>query len=128
MAVSLWFLGGCRYTLLEQLGDEQERVLAPVAPQVAARTLVECVLQSVFVHALHEQLVRWQQPVFVAACNPVEFRVALCQLGELGIEVGIGWNLLHIKMGEVDAGGVEADVIEHVGIVGCNHKCVHTTH
>lgn len=89
---------------------------------------MECVLQSVFVHALHEPLVRWQQPVFVAACNPVEFRVALCQLGELGIEVGIGWNLLHIKMGEVDAGGVEADVIEHVGIVGCNHKCVHTTH
>ena len=36
MAVSLWFSGGCRYTLLEQLGDEQERVLAPVAPQVAA--------------------------------------------------------------------------------------------
>ena len=128
MAVSLWFLGECRYILLEQLGDEQERVLAPVAPQVAARTLVECVLQSVFIHALHEQLVRWQQPVFVAACNPVEFRVALCQLGELGIEVGIGWNLLHIKMGEVDAGGVEADVIEHVGIVGCNHKRVHTTH
>lgn len=45
--------------LLEQLGDEQERVLAPVAPEVAARTLVECVLQSVFVHALHEPLVRW---------------------------------------------------------------------
>lgn len=128
MAVSLWFLGECRYTLLEQLGDEQERVLAPVAPEVAARTLVECVLQSVFVHALHEPLVRWQQPVFVAACYPVEFRVALCQFGELGIEVGIGWNLLHIKMGEVDAGGVEADVIEHVGIVGCNHKRVHTTH
>ena len=128
MAVSLWFLGECRYTLLEQLGDEQERVLAPIAPEVAARTLVECVLQSVFVHALHEPLVRWQQPVFVAACYPVEFRVALCQLGELGIEVGIGWNLFHIKMREVDAGGVEADVIEHVGIVGCNHKCVHTTH
>ena len=36
MAVSLWFLGECRYILLEQLGDEQERVLAPVAPQVAA--------------------------------------------------------------------------------------------
>lgn len=128
MAVSLWFLGECRYTLLEQLGDEQERVLAPVAPEVAARTLVECVLQSVFVHALHEPLVGWQQPVFAATCNPVEFRIALCQLGELGVEVGIGWNLFHIKMGEVDAGGVEADVIEHVGIVGCNHKCVHTTH
>lgn len=128
MAVSLWFSGGCRYTLLEQLGDEQERVLAPVAPEVAARTLVECVLQSVFVHALHEPLVGWQQPVFVAACNPVEFGVALCQLGELGVEVGIGWNLFHIKMREVDAGGVEADVIEHVGIVGCNHKCVHSTH
>ena len=36
MAVSLWFLGECRYTLLEQLGDEQKRVLAPVAPEVAA--------------------------------------------------------------------------------------------
>ena len=36
MAVSLWFSGGCRYALLEQLGDEQERVLAPVAPEVAA--------------------------------------------------------------------------------------------
>lgn len=59
MAVSLWFLGECRYTLLEQLGDEQERVLSPVAPEVAARTLVECVLQSVFVHALHEPFVRW---------------------------------------------------------------------
>lgn len=128
MAVSLWFLGECRYTLLEQLGDEQERVLAPVAPQVAARTLVEYVLQSIFVHALHEPLVGWQQPVFATTCYPVELGVALCQKGELGVEVGVGRNLLHVKMGEVDTGGVEADVIEHSWIVGCNHERVHSTH
>ena len=89
---------------------------------------MECVLQTVLGHALHELLVERHQSVGVAASNPVEFRVALSQLRELAVEIGVCRNRLHIDLCEVNASRVETDVVEHVRIVGCDHKRVHTTH
>ena len=74
---------------------------------------MECVLQTVLVHALHEVLVILHQPVGVAASDPVEFRVALSQLRELAVKVSVCRNRLHIDMCEVNASRVETDVVEH---------------
>ena len=55
---------------------------------------MECVLQTVLIHALHELLVERHQSVGVAASDPEEFRVALSQLRELAVEVSVCRNRL----------------------------------
>ena len=45
-------------SLLKQLRNEQQRILAPVAPKMAATALMECVFQATGSHTLHELLVK----------------------------------------------------------------------
>ena len=47
---------------------------------------MEGILQSVLAHALHELLVERHETVGIAACNPIEFRVALGKFGEFSVE------------------------------------------
>ena len=79
---------------------------------------MEDILQAVLVHALHELLVERHQAVSIATSDPVELRIALGKLGKLGVKVSISLYFLHLDMCEVDTCRVEANVVEHLGIIG----------
>ena len=81
----------CVYvSLFEKLWSEDEQILAPVAPEVAACRLVVSVLEVHAVELLHEGLVVLVVEVGVAYSYPVELVACLLLVFQLLVKILVG--------------------------------------